>query len=262
MKPADLPALGREELERYARHIVLPEIGGNGQRQLKAARVLVVGAGATGSALLAYLAAAGIGHITLVDDDHVSLSNLQRQILHKSDAIGSQKAKSAADSLNAINPHCRVEVVGRRFDEALAAELGPAFTAVVDCSDNFDTRKLLAHFCEEHRVAFVSGAVNRFDGTVTTLMPWTMLDDGSRAPRFADLYPSGPADGSIDPCAEFGVVGALTGVIGSLQALEVIKVVTGAGTPLVGRVLIFEGLAMRFETFSYQRQEEGEGDRL
>lgn len=253
MSGGDLPSLGPEEVERYARHIVLAEIGGSGQRKLKAARVLVIGAGATGSALLAYLAAAGVGELTVVDDDQVTLSNLQRQIIHASNQVGNEKVASAAQTLSGLNPHCRIAALPRRFDDALLAELTPDFTVAVDCSDNFRTRQNLASWCAAHRIPMVSGAVNRFDGTVTTLMPWTRLADGAPAPRFGDLYPSGPEDDTLDPCAEYGVVGALTGIIGSLQALEVIKIITGAGDTLVGKVLMLEGLAMRFDIFSYGR---------
>ena len=242
--------LNKEEIERYARHILLPEIGGAGQQQLKAAKVLVVGAGGLGAPVLTYLAAAGVGTLGIIDDDVVSLSNLQRQVIHKTSAIGEKKTESAAETLEAINPHVKLDLYPIRLTEENAAEIIGKFDLVIDGSDNFTTRYLLADSCENLKKPLVSGAIGRFDGSLTVLMPYL----GGEHPSYRDLFPTPPPKGVVPTCAEAGVIGALPGVIGSLEAMEAIKIITGCGEPLVGRLLLYDGLSARFETIRYKKR--------
>lgn len=237
-----------DELERYARHLVLPEIGGPGQQKLKSARVLIAGAGGLGAPVAAYLAAAGVGTLGIVDDDVVTLSNLQRQIIHDTDAIGSLKVDSAARSLARINPTVKIEGHALRLNAETAPDLISSYDLVSDGTDNFATRYLLADTCAALRVPLVTAAVGRFYGSVTTLVPFR-----DEAPSYRDLHPSPPAEGTLPTCAEAGILGALTGVIGSLQALEIIKVIAGIGTPLIGRLLLYDALEQRFDIIRYRR---------
>lgn len=246
--------LGPAEIERYARHIVLPEIGGAGQQALKAARVLVVGAGGLGAPVLHYLAAAGIGTLGVVDDDTVSLSNLQRQVIHGTPDIGRPKVESAADAVSRLNPHVAVIAHSDRLDAANIEAMLTGYSIVVDGCDNFSTRYLLADTTERLGITLVTGAVGRFDGSVTVLQPWKTGADGRQNPGYRDLFPDAPPPGVVPSCAEAGIVGALTGVIGTLQAMEVVKLVTGAGEPLIGRLLIYDALAARFDTIKYRRR--------
>ncbi|SON53577.1 putative adenylyltransferase/sulfurtransferase MoeZ [Hartmannibacter diazotrophicus] len=245
-------ALTTAEIERYARHIVLREVGGPGQQKLKAARVLVVGAGGLGAPAIQYLAAAGVGTLGLVDDDVVSLSNLQRQVIHGSDSIGALKVESAKETVARINPHVSVETHAARLTAENAAELVRAYDIVVDGSDNFSTRYLLADTCEAERRPLVSGAIGAFDGSLTVLKPYEANEAGQPNPGYRDLFPEPPPAGSIPSCAEAGVIGALPGILGSLQAMEVIKLVCGIGEPLIGRLLLVDTLSMRFETIKYR----------
>ena len=246
--------LSAEELERYARHIVLRDIGGPGQQKLKAAKVLVVGAGGLGSPVIAYLAAAGVGTIGIVDDDHVSLSNLQRQIIHDIKAVSEAKTASAAHAVGRINPHVQVVTHNVRLTEDNAESLIGGYDLVVDGSDNFATRYLAADTCEKLEKPLVTAAVGRFDGTLTVLVPHLADGDGNSNPRYRDIFPEKPDDGLLPTCAEAGILGALTGVMGSLQAMEAIKLITGVGEPLIGRLLMVDGRAMRFETVVYRRR--------
>lgn len=245
--------LDATELERYARHIVLPEIGGPGQQKLKRARVLIIGAGGLGAPLIAYLAAAGVGTLGIVDDDIVSLSNLQRQVIHDTDAVGAPKVESAAKAVSRINPHVRV--VGHRLRIAAgnAARLVADYDIVADGSDNFDTRYAMADACEQAGKPLVSAAIGRFDGTLTVLKPFEANDDGKPNPGYRDLFPEPPPAGLVPSCAEAGVLGALPGVMGTLQAMEVIKLIAGIGEPLVGRLLMYDALGARFDTVRYGR---------
>ncbi|WP_299865144.1 molybdopterin-synthase adenylyltransferase MoeB [uncultured Hoeflea sp.] len=247
-------SLNPEEVARYARHIVLAEIGGAGQQRLKAARVLVIGAGGLGSPVLSYLAAAGVGLLGVVDDDAVSLSNLQRQVLHDTAHVGMAKTESAARSLERLNPHCRVVGHRERLTSENAVDILTAYDMVVDGSDNFDTRYLLADTAEVLSIPLVTAAVGRFDGSVTVLAPHLSDDKGKPNPRYRDLFPEAPPEGLVPSCAEAGVIGALTGVIGTLQAMEVIKLITGAGEPLIGRLLLYDGLGASFQTVRYGRK--------
>lgn len=245
------PALSSLELQRYARHIVLPEIGGPGQQALKKARVLVIGAGGLGSPVLQYLAAAGVGTLGIIDDDRVSLSNLQRQIIHATKSVDTPKTESASAAIAGLNPHVAVETHAIRLNADNAAELIERYDIVVDGSDNFATRYLAADMCAESKKPLVSAAVGRFDGSLTVLKPYENNADGKANPSYRDLFPAPPPDGLVPSCAEAGIVGALTGILGTLQAMEVIKLICGIGEPLVGRLLLYDALAARFETIRY-----------
>ena len=249
-------ALSDEELERYARHIVLPEIGGAGQQKLKRARVLVIGAGGLGAPILAYLAAAGVGTLGIVDNDTVSLSNLQRQVIHDSASVGAAKVESARAAIGRINPHVAVEPHALRLDTTNAAGLVSRYDIVADGTDNFDTRYAVADACECIGKPLVTAAVGRFDGTLTVLKPFETGPDGEQNPGYRDLFPEPPPPGLVPSCAVAGVIGALTGVMGTLQAMEVIKLITGIGEPLVGRLLMYDALAARFDTIRYGRADD------
>ncbi|TKT74943.1 molybdopterin-synthase adenylyltransferase MoeB [Aquamicrobium sp. LC103] len=253
MNKLDTPPLSSEELERYARHIVLPEVGGPGQQKLKRARVLVIGAGGLGAPILEYLAAAGVGTLGIVDDDVVSLSNLQRQVIHDTGHVGRTKIDSAADRLRRINPTVSVEPHMLRLTAENARSIVEGYDIVADGSDNFATRYAVADSCAEAARPLVTGAVGRFDGSVTVLKPFETGADGSPNPSYRDLFPEPPPAGLVPSCAEAGVLGALTGVIGTLQAMEVIKLITGIGEPLVGRLLMYDGLGANFETVRYRK---------
>ncbi len=242
-----------DEIERYARHLVLAEVGGPGQQRLKAARILVVGAGGLGSPVIQYLAAAGIGTIGIVDDDDVALSNLQRQVLHWTEAVGRPKTESAVQSVARINPHVVVEAHPIRLDDANADRLIGSYDIVVDGSDNFATRFLVADRAEALQRPLVTAAVGRFDGSLTVLKPFEATD-GRPNPRYRDLFPAPPPPGLVPTCAEAGILGAITGIIGTLQAAEALKLVLGIGEPLVGRLLLVDVLSMRFETINYRRR--------
>jgi molybdopterin/thiamine biosynthesis adenylyltransferase len=233
-----MAAFSQAELERYARHIILPEVGGAGQQALKKARVLVIGAGGLGSPLALYLAAAGIGTIGIVDDDHVSLSNLQRQVLHATSRVGQLKTESAAVALAELNPHVRVIEHSLRLTEANAAEVLQGYDIVADGSDNFDTRFLINDMCHRLGKTLVTAAMLRFDGQLSVFKSHL----GPPHPCYRCVFPAPPPPGSVPACAEAGVLGALGGVMGSLQALEVIKEVVGLGDSLSGRLLLYDAL--------------------
>ena len=234
-------ALGDDEIARYQRHIVLHEIGGAGQQKLKAARVALIGMGGLGHPVAQYLAAAGVGHLALVDDDVVELSNLQRQILFTDADIGQMKAEVAAQKIAALNPHISVTAVPVRLTGDNAEALLADYDVVVDGTDNFATRLVVNDACYRTKKILVSGAVGRFDGQVATFKAWQSDANGTPLPCYRSMLPAAPA--SEDDCASTGIVGALTGIIGSLVGLEVIKEVTGAGDSLAGFVLIYDGLA-------------------
>ena len=242
--------LAPDEIERYARHIVLREIGGPGQQKLKRARVLVVGAGGLGAPLIQYLAAAGVGTIAVADDDVVSLSNLQRQVLHGTPDIGRLKVESARDATARLNPHVALEPIAARLTADTIEAIVARYDVVVDGSDNFPTRYLVSDACCRAARPLVTGAVGAFDGSLTTLRPFEHRD-GQPNPTYRCLFPTAPSPGSVPACAEAGVLGALTGVLGSLMALEVIREIVGFGEGLVGRLLLVDALSMRFETLTY-----------
>ena len=247
-------ALTADEIERYARHIVLPEVGGAGQQKLKRARVLVIGAGGLGAPVLEYLAAAGVGTLGIVDDDTVSLSNLQRQVIHDTDTVGMLKTHSAKAAIARINPNTAVETHTFRLNADNAPALIARYDITVDGSDNFETRYTAADACAREHKPLVHAAVGRFDGSVTVLKPFEDGKDGKPNPGYRDLFPEAPPPGLVPSCAEAGVLGALTGVVGTLQAMEAIKLITGIGEPLVGRLLLYDALSARFETIRYSRR--------
>jgi molybdopterin/thiamine biosynthesis adenylyltransferase len=234
-------ALTDPELERYARHIVLREVGGPGQARLKAARVLVVGAGGLGSPVILYLAAAGVGTIGIADFDAVSLSNLQRQIAHRTADIGRAKTDSASDAAKAINPEVRIETHPERLTAENALAIIAGYDIVADGSDNFATRFLLNDACFFAKKTLVSAAVTEFDGQLATFKP-----HAGAYPCYRCIFPEPPPPGTAPSCSETGVLGAAAGVMGTLQALEIIKEITGAGESMAGHLLIYEALATRF----------------
>lgn len=236
-------ALSDEELDRYARHLVLREIGGVGQTKICDARVLIVGAGGLGSPLALYLAAAGVGRIGIVDDDAVSLSNLQRQILFATGDVGRPKALAAAQHLSALNPSVSVIPHQTRLNRENVQALIAGYDIVADGSDNFETRFLVNDACYAGGKILVAAAVTEFDGQLATFKAW---DKSAPYPCYRCLHREPPAAGTLPSCSETGVLGAAAGVMGSLQALEVLKQITGIGENLAGKILITDTLAWRF----------------
>ncbi|MGB2869031.1 MAG: molybdopterin-synthase adenylyltransferase MoeB [Bacteroidota bacterium] len=231
--------LTRDELTRYSRHIIMPEVGVVGQRKLKTSGVLLVGAGGLGSPVAMYLAAAGVGKIGIVDDDVVDASNLQRQILHSSDSVGKSKLSSARERLRGINPYVEVELFETRLTSENALEILHAFDVVVDGADNFPTRYLVNDACVLLKKPNVYGSIFRFEGQVSVF-------DAEQGPCYRCLYPEPPPPGLVPSCAEGGVFGVLPGIIGTIQATEVLKLLLGIGDPLVGRLLLLDALKMQF----------------
>lgn len=244
-------SLTSEEIERYARHIVLREIGGPGQQRLRRARVLAIGAGGLGSPLIQYLAAAGIGELGIIDDDHVSLANLQRQTLFSTSDIGRAKTEAAREAVLRLNPHVRVIEHRDRIDRENAMRLIEAYDVVADGSDNFETRYAVSDACFYAKKPLVTAAVGAFDASVTTLRPFETSPQGAPNPTYRCLFPEPPAAGTVPTCAEAGVLGALTGLVGSIMAIETIRAIVGFGEPLVGRVLLIDTRDLRFETVTY-----------
>jgi len=236
-------SLSAEERERYARHILLKEIGGPGQQLLKAATVAIVGAGGLGAPAALYLAAAGVGRLRLIDDDTVALSNLQRQIIFRSEDAGAAKTESAARALAALNPNVEVDLCTERLYESNARALLEGAAVVLDGTDDFATRFAVNTACHALRTPLVSGAVGRWDGQVSVFMP--------EGPCYRCFVPETPPD--AETCAQVGVIGALPGVIGSMMALEAIKHIAEAGQTLAGRVLLFDGLAATARTVVLKR---------
>jgi adenylyltransferase/sulfurtransferase len=243
--------LNADELERYARHIVLREVGGPGQAALKNARVLVIGAGGLGAPALLYLAAAGVGALGIVDDDKVALSNLQRQVIHGTPDIGQLKVDSAASLIHRLNPNVAVEARSVRIAADNALALIDGYDVVADGSDNFATRYLVSDACYFAKKPLITGAVGTFDATLTTIRAHEHAPDGTPNPSYRCLFPEPPPPGTVPACAEAGILGALTGVLGSLMALEVIREIVGFGEGLVGRLLMIDARALRFETLTY-----------
>ena len=233
------PELTPEELRRYSRHLIIPEVGLEGQRRLKNARVLVIGAGGLGSPVLLYLAAAGIGTLGIVEDDAVDDSNLQRQVIHGVADVGRPKAESARDSIAGLNPHVAVELHQVRLDSSNALEIFSGYDLVIDGTDNFATRYLVNDAAAILGKPYVWGSILRFDGQVSVF--WK-----GRGPTYRDLYPEAPQAGTVPSCAEGGVFGVLCAQIGSVMAAEAIKLVTGIGQPLLGRLLVLDALGMNW----------------
>ena len=244
-------SLSAEELERYARHIVMREVGGPGQQKLKAARVLVVGAGGIGSPALLYLAACGVGTVGIVDDDKVSLSNLQRQVIHDTTELGRLKVESAAAAISRLNPHVSVEPIPSRLTAGNALDLIGKYDLVLDGSDNFATRYLVSDACYLAKRPLVTAALGVFDATLTTICAHEKDRDGNPNPTYRCLFPEPPPEGTVPACSEAGIIGALAGVAGSLASLEVIRAIVGFGEGLVGKLLMIDARGMRFETLGY-----------
>jgi len=235
-----------DQIQRYARHILLPEVGGEGQARLLESSVLVVGAGGLGSPVLLYLAAAGIGRIGVIDPDVVDLSNLQRQVLHTTDRIGISKVESARQSIAAINPDVTLETHATRLDTDNVMDLFGAYDIVADGTDNFETRFLINDACYLAKRPLVSAAILRFDGQMSTYKAHEVDEDGNHGPCYRCIFREPPPPGQIPSCAEAGVLGALCGVMGSLQATEVVKELLGIGDSLSGTLILYEGLASEF----------------
>jgi adenylyltransferase/sulfurtransferase len=243
--------LSDAELERYARHIVLRDIGGPGQAALRRARVLVVGAGGLGAPVLLYLAAAGVGTLGVIDDDVVSLSNLQRQVIHATPDVGMAKVDSAAAVIRRLNPHVAVEQHPVRLTAQNALDLLGRYDLIADGSDNFATRYLVSDACYFAKKPLITAALGAFDGTLTTIRAHQKGADGEPNPTYRCLFPEPPPPGTVPTCAEAGILGALAGVVGSMAALEVIREIVGFGEGLVGRLIMLDASAMRFETLRY-----------
>jgi adenylyltransferase/sulfurtransferase len=231
-----------DEVVRYARHIILPQIGGEGQRRLLDASVLCVGAGGLGSPIAMYLAAAGVGKIGIVDFDRVDLTNLQRQIAHGTSDVGRPKVASAAETLNELNPGVEVVAHDLVLNSENAFETMEPYDIVIDGSDNFPVRYLVNDATQMLGKPLVYGSIYQFEGQATVFLP------GDQGPCYRCLFPQPPPPGSVPNCAEAGVFGVLPGIVGSIQATEAIKIITGIGNPLVGRLLIFDALEMDFQT--------------
>jgi len=237
-----------DERERYARHLLLPQIGEAGQLKLQGAKVLCIGAGGLGSPALFYLAAAGVGRIGVVDADVVDTSNLQRQILHGG-AVGRAKVDSAAAKLRALNPHVQIDTFRTQLSSANALEIFAPYVIIVDGTDNFPARYLINDACEMLGKPFVYGSILRFEGQISVF-------NHNGGPTYRDLFPDPPPPGSVPSCSEAGVLGVLPGVVGSIQATEVLKLILGIGEPLSGRLMLYNALDMRFRELSFARDPE------
>ncbi len=243
---SELPELTNDEVKRYSRHLIMPEVGVNGQRKLKAAKVLCIGAGGLGSPVAMYLAAAGVGTVGIVDFDVVDFSNLQRQILHGTPDVGRSKLASARDRLRAINPEIAIETHETALSSDNALELFKPYDVIVDGTDNFPTRYLVNDACVLLGKPNVYGSIFRFEGQASVFgMP--------EGPCYRCLYPEPPPPGLVPSCAEGGVLGVLPGVVGTIQAMEAIKLILGVGEPLVGRFLLFDALRMRFRELKLRK---------
>lgn len=241
--------MNEEERERYARHILLREVGGQGQQKLRAARVLVVGAGGLGAPIIQYLAAAGVGSITVCDDDEVSLSNLQRQVIFKTADVGRKKTDAATDFASALNPGVKLTTAPYRIDETNAGALVAGIDLVVEGVDNFATRYALNAACIAAKKTLVSAAVGRFEGQLTTYKPYAAPGE---LPCYRCFVPEEPPRDAQVNCAEEGVLGAVTGVMGTLAAMEVIKEIVGVGESLAGRMLLYDGLSASFRNIAFR----------
>jgi adenylyltransferase/sulfurtransferase len=236
-----------EETLRYSRNFLLPEVGRSGQQRLRSGRALVVGAGGIGSAALLYLAAAGVGHLGIAEGDTVELSNLQRQILHRVDDVGRPKAESARDSLTALNPHCRVETYGVRLDAANVRETLSGYEVVLDASDNFETRFLVSDCSRLEQIPLISASALGFQGQLL------VVDPRRGSPCYRCLMPGPPPPGAVPTSRQVGIMGAVAGVMGCLQALEALKLLLGLESDLTRRLLSYDGLKCRFHTMERVR---------
>lgn len=239
-------SLSQQEVARYSRHLIMPEVGMEGQKRLKAAGVLLIGAGGLGSPLGLYLAAAGVGRIGLVDFDIVDFSNLQRQVLHGTPDVGRPKLQSAKDRLTAINPEVRIDLYETRLTSANALAICEPYDLIIDGTDNFPTRYLVNDVCVLQKKANVYGSIFRFDGQASVFHP-------PHGPCYRCLYPEPPPPGEVPSCAEGGVLGILPGLVGCIQATEAVKLILGRGSSLIGRLLVYDALEMSFREFKVRR---------
>lgn len=246
-----MSTLTTEEYRRYARHLVLPEVGMTGQEKLKSAKVLVIGAGGLGAPLIAYLAAGGVGTIGIVDFDQIDLTNLQRQILYTVDDVGHSKAITSAQWIKALNPQVTVNVHELKLDHTNALEIIKAYDIVADGSDNFATRYLVNDACFLTGKPLVYGSIFRFEGQVSVFN--LELKAGERGPNYRDIFPEPPPSELIPNCADGGVLGVLPGIIGSMQASEVIKIICGIGHPLSGELLMIDVLHHEYRTMKFNK---------
>ena len=244
------PILSQDEIKRYKRHLLVKEIGGQGQQRLKGARVLIVGAGGLGSPLLMYLAAAGVGTIGIIDDDRVSVDNLQRQIAYKTSDVGALKAERAAALCRSLNPHVSVEAMPFRLTADNALSILSNFDIVADGSDNFSTRYLVNDACYFARKPLVFAALGQLNGYLSTFRAYEKDEAGQPLPSYRCLFPEPPPAGTVANCEEAGVLGPVAGVIGTLQAVEVIKVILELPDTLTGKLLIYDALSARFQTIA------------
>jgi molybdopterin/thiamine biosynthesis adenylyltransferase len=240
------PDLTQEEVFRYARHVIIPEIGLEGQRKLKHASVLIVGVGGLGSASALYLAAAGVGHIGIVDHDSVDVSNLQRQVIHNTDGIGKLKVESARERMLRLNPHIQVDIYTSVFNADNAEKIAGPYEMIVDGTDNFPARYLLNDLCVQNGKPYVYGSVWRFEGQ-------TSVFDARRGPCYRCLFPEPPHADFTHASSTAGVLCVLPGTIGTIQATEALKLIIGIGAPLIGRILLYDGLAMSFQIVQFSR---------
>ena len=238
--------LSHRQISRYSRHLIMPEVGVAGQEKLCAARVLCIGAGGLGSPLLMYLAAAGVGPLGIVDQDHVDLSNLQRQVLHSEATVGRPKVESARERLHALNSDVRLETYEQRLDSSNVMELVAGYDVVVDGTDNFQTRYLVNDACALAGKPNVYGSIFRMEGQASVF-------HAAQGPCYRCLYPEPPPPGLVPSCAEGGVLGVLPGIIGCIQAAETVKLILGQGEPLIGRLLLFDALRMRFREMKLRK---------
>ena len=234
--------LTEEQIQRYSRHILLPEVGGEGQRELLASSVLVVGAGGLGSPALLYLAAAGVGRLGVADGDTVEVSNLQRQIIHGTSDVGKSKVLSAQETIREINPDCQVQVFPERLTTKNISQVMRGYDVVLDGSDNFPTRFLVADCCWFEKFPLVSAAVLQFEGQLMTILP------GDGNPCYRCFIPEPPPPGLVPSCQEAGVLGAVVGVMGTLQAVEALKILLGLGTIMSHRLIVYDAMSCRFTT--------------
>lgn len=245
-----LPDMTELQIRRYARHIVLAEIGGTGQARLIAAKVLVIGAGGLGAPLLQYLAAAGVGNLGVIDDDRVDLSNLQRQVIHRTADIGTAKVESARRALAEINPEVTVHAHRERLTAANAEKIIAGYDIVADGSDNFATRYLVNDSCFRLKKTLVSAAILRFDGQISTYKAF----EGAGHPCLRCIFPAAPSEDAVPSCAQAGVLGALAGTMGSMQATEVVKEILGVGRSLSGRLVMYDALAGSFDEMAIAKR--------
>lgn len=237
-----------DEIARYKRQLLLKEIGGAGQQRLKSARVLLVGAGGLGAPMLLYLAGAGVGHISIIDDDTVALDNLQRQISYRMGDVGTLKVAAARNAVSALNPHVTVEALPFRLTAENALDIIAGHDVVADGSDNFNTRYLVNDACYFAKKPLVFAALGPFDGYLSTFRAFETGADGNPMPSYRCVFPEAPPPGVVANCQEAGILGPVAGVLGTLQAVEVVKEILGIGQSLAGRLLIYDALSTRFET--------------